>query len=104
MTLADELTQLEQMRERGSLSAEEFERAKARLLGTPQPADSVLQAVNGLRRSRSDRWIGGVCGGLAATTGVGSWLWRMVFALLLIVGGSGLFAYLVLWFFVPPEA
>jgi phage shock protein PspC (stress-responsive transcriptional regulator) len=104
MSIADELTQLEQLRDRGSLSADEFQRAKNRLLTHPQQPDSVIQAVNGLRRSGVDRWIGGVCGGLANATGVAPWLWRMVFALLLIAGGTGLVAYLILWFFVPLEA
>lgn len=103
MSLADDLNQLEQMRDRGSLSPEEFQSAKRKLL-TPAPAaESVMQAVNGLRRSTTDRWLGGVCGGLANTTGMGSWLWRMIFVLLLLAGGSGLIAYLVLWFFVPLE-
>jgi phage shock protein PspC (stress-responsive transcriptional regulator) len=34
---------------------------------------------------------------------MGAWLWRMIFVLLLLAGGSGLVAYLVLWFFVPLE-
>jgi phage shock protein PspC (stress-responsive transcriptional regulator) len=103
MSIADELTRLEQLRNRGSLSTDEFQQAKDRLLGhSPQP-DSMFQAVDGLRRSSVDRWFGGVCGGLARATGTGSWLWRMVFALLLIAGGTGLVAYLVLWFFVPLE-
>ena len=103
MSIADDLVQLEQLRDRGSLSADEFERAKQKLLAAAAPAATTFEAVNGLRRSSTDRWIGGVCGGLAAATGMGAWLWRMAFALLLLAGGSGLLAYLVLWFFVPPE-
>ena len=103
MSIADDLCQLEQLRNRGSLSADEFERAKQKLLATPAPAATTFETINGLRRSTTDRWIGGVCAGLATATGVGAWLWRMAFALLLIAGGSGLLAYLVLWFFVPPE-
>lgn len=103
MSLADELVQLEQLRDRGSLSADEFQSAKRKLLTPPQPAESVFQAINHLRRSTTDRWLGGVCGGLATATGMGAWLWRMIFVLLLLAGGSGLVAYLVLWFFVPLE-
>ena len=103
MSIADELTQLEQLRDRGSLSADEFQRAKNKLLSAAQPADSVFQAINGLRRSTTDRWIGGVCGGLAQASGMGAWVWRMIFALLMLAGGSGLLIYLVLWFFVPLE-
>jgi phage shock protein PspC (stress-responsive transcriptional regulator) len=103
MSIADELTRLEQLRDRGSLTADEFQRAKAKLLSNAAPAGSVLESVNGLRRSATDRWLGGVCGGLAVTTGVGPWLWRMAFALLTLAGGCGLIVYLVLWFFVPLE-
>ncbi len=102
MSLADELTRLEQLRDRGSLSADEFQRAKNKLLSTPHLTEPALQAINGLRRSATDRWFGGVCGGLATATGMEAWLWRIVFALMLCTG-FGLLAYLVLWIFVPLE-
>ena len=102
MSLADELISLEQLRDRGSLSPEEFARAKARLLG--EPASSRVDNINGFRRSSSDRWIGGVCGGLAVLTGMESWLWRLLLTLLLLAGGTGLLLYIVLWIFVPLDA
>ena len=107
MSIADELLRLEQMRQRGSLSEEEFQRAKARLLGDPQPAAQaaagapVFEAVNGFRRSSSDRWIAGLCGGLGQATGVASWVWRLLFVMLLFAGCAGLVAYLLLWLVVP---
>lgn len=107
MALADELQHLDELRQRGVLSDEEFQRAKARVLqgeaappGTSLPA---FQAINRLRRSRSDRWVGGVCGGLASATGLQAWAWRCMFALLLLIGGSGVLFYLLLWIFVPDE-
>ncbi|MBX3602171.1 MAG: PspC domain-containing protein [Rubrivivax sp.] len=106
MSIADDLSRLEEMRVRGALSDEEFQRAKARLLdaAAPPAADSpAVQAINRLRRSRSDRWIAGVCGGLAAATGVESWIWRLVAVALALFGGSGLVLYLLLWLFVPNE-
>lgn len=102
MTIADDLTRLEQLRDRGSLSTDEFQRAKNKLLSAPYPAEPALQAINGLRRSATDRWVGGVCGGLATATGMEAWLWRIVFTLMLCTG-FGLLAYLVLWIFVPLE-
>ncbi len=104
MSLAQELENLEQLRNRGSLSDAEFEQAKARLLqGQTMPAASVAGNLNGLRRSLNDRWLGGVCGGLARFSGVESWLWRLGFALLMIVGGTGLLVYVLLWILVPQE-
>ncbi|HMN21829.1 MAG TPA: PspC domain-containing protein [Ottowia sp.] len=105
MSLADDLTRLDELRRNGALSQVEFERAKARLLEPGEPAvpPAALSAVNRLRRSRDDRWIAGVCGGLAQATGLDSWAWRLAFALLLLLGGTGLVVYLLLWIFVPPQ-
>jgi phage shock protein PspC (stress-responsive transcriptional regulator) len=104
MSIADEIAKLEELRNRGALSAEEFERAKARLIGgeAPEPGPG-LAAVNNLRRSRTDSWIGGVCGGIARVTGVESWIWRLIFFALLLFGGTGVLLYLLLWIFVPSE-
>lgn len=104
MSLADELQKLEELRQRGALSEAEFERAKARLLELPAGAPaSGLDAINGLRLSSTDRWIAGVCGGLARTTGLASWVWRLIFTALVCFGGFGLLVYLLLWIFVPRD-
>lgn len=102
MSIANDLTQLEQMHARGALSDSEFQAAKQRvLLSTSQSGEPLVRAMNGLRRSTSDRWIGGVCGGLALSTGIESWLWRLALVILTTLGGVGLVAYLVMWIFVP---
>ena len=44
-----------------------------------------------------------MCGGLGRLTGVAAWIWRAVFVLGLVIGGFTLFAYVVLWIFVPNE-
>ena len=106
MSLADELLKLEQLRERSSLTAEEFNRAKARLLGAgvePAVSTKLAQSINGLRRSSTDKWIAGVCGGVAASTGVDAWIWRLLLAVLFFAGGMGLMLYVLLWIFVPAE-
>lgn len=109
MSLADDLLALEQLHQRGSLSDTEFAQAKARLLqgagtATSAATGTSMNELNGMRRSLHDRWIGGVCGGLARATGMESWLWRLLFALTLLAGGLGLFAYLLLWIFMPMES
>lgn len=101
MSIADELLRLEQLRDRGSISPDEFARAKARVLTGTVPPEPLFRALNQFRRSTTDRWIGGVCGGLAVSTGMDSWLWRLVFALLLLAGGTGVVVYIILWIFVP---
>lgn len=100
MSLSDELNRLTDLHQRGALNDAEFARAKQRLLDPP-PLEPIAEKVNALRRSRSDRWIAGVCGGMAGATGLESWAWRLIFALLLIFGGAGLLLYLLMWIFVP---
>ena len=103
MALSDELGKLADMHQRGTLSDEEFARAKARVLGQagPDAPSPVIAGLNRLQRSRSDRWLGGVCGGLADLTVVAAWLWRLMFVLLMLCGGTGVVAYVLLWIFVP---
>ncbi len=55
-----------------------------------------------LQRSDDDRWIGGVCGGLADYTGVDAGLIRLVIAVATILGaGSLILAYIVAWVIIP---
>ena len=103
MRLSEELAQLEQMHQRGALSDTEFAQAKYRLLQSSATAVPRIEAINSLRRSASDRWLGGVCGGLATFTGMESWLWRLLLALTFLAGGIGILLYLLLWLFIPLE-
>ena len=105
MSLSDELSKLAELRASGTLSEEEFARAKERLLNsqTTAPNDPAVAAVNSFRRSRTDRVLGGVCGGMGRATGVEAWVWRLLFAVLFIFAGAGLLVYLLLWIFVPSE-
>ena len=104
MGLADEITRLEELRSRGALTDDEFQRAKARLIDGPHGADiPAVEAISRLRRSRADRWLGGVCGGVAQITGVESWIWRLILVVLALFGGTGVLLYLLLWIFVPDE-
>lgn len=104
MSLSEELGRLGTLHERGILSDEEFSRAKARVLsGDSAGAPPTLKAINALRRSRDDRWLGGVCGGIARATGVDSWIWRLMFALLALCAGTGVLIYLLMWILVPAD-
>ncbi len=108
MTIAEELGKLEEMRGRGNLTDEEFAQAKAKIIGGSAPgttttANANFAALNSFRRSTNDRWVAGVCGGLAKSTGMESWLWRLLFCLMLVFGGCGLLIYVLAWIFVPAE-
>jgi phage shock protein C len=59
--------------------------------------------TNRLYRSRSDRLIGGVCGGLGTYFGLDPVIVRLLFVALAIWGGFGVLGYLILWIVIPPE-
>ncbi len=54
-----------------------------------------------LYRSRDEKIIGGVCGGLADYLNVDPTLIRLALVLITLFGGAGIIAYLVLWVVVP---
>ncbi len=56
-----------------------------------------------LYRSRKERVIGGVCGGLAEYFGIDPIIVRIVLVLLVLGHGIGILAYIILWIAVPEE-
>jgi phage shock protein PspC (stress-responsive transcriptional regulator) len=59
---------------------------------------------NTLRRlttSKTDEWLGGVCGGLGEHTPLPSWVWRLLFLVLLCYYGTGVLLYVLLWICLP---
>lgn len=57
-----------------------------------------------LRRSRRDRWIAGVCGGLGEFFGLSPAWFRLAFLIALIPGGvPGILLYLLFWLIIPAE-
>jgi phage shock protein C len=57
-----------------------------------------------LRRSRSDRTVAGVCGGVANMLGVDAALIRIALVAATILGfGTGAVLYLICWIMVPEE-
>lgn len=125
--ISDEIRRLHELHQAGALSDAEFELAKARVLSGAAPGSTgagagprvnlnkgasefkagctvVETQLRALRRSRTDRWIGGVCGGLNGVLGIEAWVWRLVFVLFtLLTSGFGALVYLLMWIFVPEE-
>jgi len=64
----------------------------------------VSETRRSLRRSRHNRIIAGVCGGLADFFGISSFWFRLAFLLALIPGGvPGILIYLIMWIIIPAE-
>jgi phage shock protein C len=62
-----------------------------------------MDSTRKLYRSRTNRQLAGVCGGLAQYFNIDATLIRVLFVVLAVLGGSGLVIYLVLWVIVPRE-
>ncbi|MDQ2584435.1 PspC domain-containing protein [Saccharothrix yanglingensis] len=73
-----------------------------------QATDTLNQAtdkVKKLRRSRDDRMVAGVCGGLSKLLGVDAALLRILLVAGTLFGfGTGAILYLAAWVLVPEEA
>ena len=109
MNVSDEIKRLHELHQAGALTGAEFELAKANVLSgavnldKPSGSGDFASEIGALRRSRSDRWLGGVCGGLGKASGMESWIWRLVFVLFTVTFGFSLLIYLLMWIFVPEE-
>ena len=65
---------------------------------TPPKGDTVQ-----LRRSRTDRTIAGICGGIAKYFKVDSSVIRLAMVLLCLFGGLSFWVYIILWLLIPEE-
>lgn len=54
-----------------------------------------------LYRSRTDKRIAGVCGGLGEYFGIDATLVRLIVALFVLVAGTGVLAYILAWIIIP---
>ena len=61
-------------------------------------------ATKRLQRSETDRFLTGVCGGIAAYTGVDSTIIRIVFVVLALLGMAGIPIYILAWLLMPAES
>ncbi|WOF15696.1 PspC domain-containing protein [Methanoplanus sp. FWC-SCC4] len=59
--------------------------------------------MNKIYRSRDDRILAGVCGGMGKALGIDSNLLRLIWIILVIPYGIGLIAYIAAWFLFPQE-
>lgn len=112
MNIADEIKGLHELHQSGALTDAEFAQAKEKLLASLSAnasqaganGESPFAHLNQLRRSKTDQWIGGVCGGLGKFSGMESWIWRLMFFLFVACFGFGVIAYLLAWILIPEEA
>jgi phage shock protein C len=59
--------------------------------------------VKKLYRSKKNRKIAGVCGGIAEYFGIDPIIVRLIALILVLSAGGGLIAYIIAWIVVPEE-
>ena len=69
----------------------------------PASKGGVMEATRKLYRSRTNRKVAGVCGGLAQYFNTDATVIRVLFVILAVLGGGGLLIYLAMWIIVPSE-
>ena len=62
-----------------------------------------MEPVKRLYRSRTDRMIGGVCGGIARYLNVDPTLVRLLAVIGLVLMGGTFWAYVIMWVVIPEE-
>ena len=62
-----------------------------------------METTHKLYRSKKDRKVAGVCGGLGEYLGTDATVIRVLFIVLAVLGGAGLIIYLAMWLIVPQE-
>lgn len=62
---------------------------------------SKVSTSKRLFRSKSDRILGGVCGGIAEAYNVDPTLVRLLWVLLSFVWGVGILLYIIAWIIMP---
>ena len=71
--------------------------------GSTGPSEPPRPAQRVVRRSRSERVLAGVCGGVGRYLGVDPVLLRIAFIILALANGLGVIAYVVCWVAIPEE-
>ena len=56
-----------------------------------------------LMRSKSNRMLAGVCGGVAAYFNMDPTIVRIIYVLLTFAGAAGVLIYLIMWLLIPEE-
>lgn len=56
-----------------------------------------------LYKSKKDRVLGGVCGGLAEYLEIDSNVIRIIWLLAVLLGGTGILLYIIAWIIIPTE-
>lgn len=63
----------------------------------------VFSVDKKLTRSRENRMLGGVCGGLGEYLGIDPTIIRLIWAVSAVFWGAGIVLYILAWIIIPEE-
>lgn len=66
-------------------------------------ANEAFENIKCLTRTSEDKYIGGVCAGIHKHYGISLLIIRASFIGLVLLGGIGIYIYILLWFIIPME-
>ncbi|GIW59674.1 MAG: hypothetical protein KatS3mg087_0740 [Patescibacteria group bacterium] len=65
--------------------------------------DKKVMSTKKLSRSRTNRMLAGVCGGIAEYFDVDPTIVRLAWIVFTFIGGSGILVYLICWVIIPQD-
>jgi phage shock protein C len=71
--------------------------------GEPMTTETTSASLRRLYRSRDERMVAGVCGGIAQYTGMDPTIVRLLAVLSFLLPGPQLLAYLLAWIVIPEQ-
>jgi len=63
----------------------------------------MSEKIKKLYRSTKDRWLAGICGGIAEYFELDPTIIRVLFVVFSLFAGGGILAYIILWLIIPQE-
>jgi len=64
---------------------------------------ATKKKIKKLYRSKKNRMIAGVCGGIGEYFNTDPTLIRLLWVIFVLAGGSGILAYIIAWIIIPEE-
>ncbi len=98
ITIEDVNEVISQLGEPSQINGDEKEQKTS---GNRSSYSSDASAPRRLFRDPDNKYLGGVCSGLAAYFNIDPTLVRLLFVLLIFAAGSTIFAYIILWIVIP---
>lgn len=64
-------------------------------------ASNMTNNIKKVYRSKQNRILAGVCGGIGEYFGIDPTLVRIIWIVFILMGGAGILAYLICWLMIP---